>query len=91
MRQRQIIGALQMLCGLGLWALGLALGLVWLGFCIATIVVGVLVYLFAPAAFLWPFNLGIVPGNTMLVMGAANLFLIRNLPQRGSPHELVAH
>ena len=44
MRQRQIIGALQMLCGLGLWALGLALGLVWLGFCIATIVVGVLVY-----------------------------------------------
>ena len=27
MRQRQIIGALQMLCGLGLWALGLALGL----------------------------------------------------------------
>ncbi|MGE0112196.1 hypothetical protein [Aquabacterium sp.] len=70
MRQRQIIGALQMLCGLGLWALGL----VWLGFCIATIVVGVLVYLFAPAAFLWPFNLGIVPGNAMLVMGAANLF-----------------
>ena len=53
MRQRQIIGALQMLCGLGLWALGLALGLAWLGFCIATIVVGVLVYLFAPAAFLW--------------------------------------
>jgi uncharacterized membrane protein len=74
MRQRQIIGALQMLCGLGLWALGLVLGLVWLGFCIATIVVGVLVYLFAPAAFLWPFNLGIVPGNAMLVMGAANLF-----------------
>ena len=63
-----------MLCGLGLWALGLALGLVWLGFCIAATVVGVLVYLFAPAAFLWPFNLGIVPGNAMLVMGAANLF-----------------
>ena len=74
MRQRQIIGALQMLCGLGFWVLGLALGLVWLGFCIATIVVGVLMYLFAPAAFLWPFNLGIVPGNAMLVMGAANLF-----------------
>lgn len=68
------MGALQMLCGLGLWALGLALGLVWLGFCIATIVVGVLVYLFAPAAVLWPFKLGIVPGNAMLVMGAANLF-----------------
>ena len=74
MRQRQIIGALQRLCGLGRWALGLAMGLAWLGFCIAAIVVGVQVYLFAPAAFLWPFNLGIVPGNAMLVMGAANLF-----------------
>lgn len=72
---QKIKGVLQILGGLGLWAFGISIGVSWIALCFGTVVIGVLLLLFAPGVLLAPFMFGIVPGNAMLALGAVNLLL----------------
>jgi hypothetical protein len=70
---QKIKGAFQILCGVGLWIFGIAIGVSWIGFCFGTIVVGVLLLLLAPWLLLLPFTFGTTPGTAMIALGLANL------------------
>lgn len=69
----KVKGIFQVLCGLGLWAFGIIIGVSWITFCFGTVVIGVLLLILAPWVLLVPFTFGIVPGNALLALGAANL------------------
>lgn len=71
---RKIKGILQILAGIGLWAFGITIGVAWIGFCFATVIVGVLLLIFASWALVLPFSFGIVPGNALIALGMVNLF-----------------
>lgn len=77
---KKIKGALQIICGLGLWAFGITIGTTWIGLCFGTIVIGVLLLVLAPWALILPFTFGIIPGNAMLASGLAN-FLAQDVKQ----------
>jgi hypothetical protein len=69
---RRIKGVFQILGGLGIFAFSISIGVTWIAFCFGTIVIGVLLLLFAPAVLLAPFTLGIASGTAMLAIGVDN-------------------
>ncbi len=54
--------------GIGVIALGLFLEVVWLGICFGTVVVGILLLIFAPGVLFFPFNFFLIFG--LSIMGA---------------------
>ena len=69
---QRIKGVFQILGGLGLFAFSITIGVTWITFCFGTIVIGVLLLLFAPAVLLAPFTFGIASGTAMLAIGVDN-------------------
>jgi len=69
---QKIKGGLQILGGLGLWVLGVTLGVSWLVFCFGSVIVGLLLLFLAPGLLLAPFGIGMGTGTAMLALGFAN-------------------
>ena len=65
----KLIGLVQVLCGIGLYIFGVTIGLSWLAFCFGTVIVGILLLIFAPYVLLLPFTFGFVPGNAFIISG----------------------
>jgi DnaJ like chaperone protein len=57
---------MKLIIGLAIIAFGVFLEVMWLGFCFGTVVVGILLLLFAPAVLFFPFNFFLAVGLAVL-------------------------
>jgi uncharacterized protein len=71
-------GSIQMAGGIGLWILGISLTASWLAFCFGTVVIGIILLLFAPYSLLVPWVMCTVPGTSLIFLGAKNFMYNRN-------------
>lgn len=58
-----------MALGIGVYVASFMVGFSWLAFCFGSILVGILLLIFAPHILLAPFSFGVVLGNAMLLKG----------------------
>jgi hypothetical protein len=56
-----------LLAGAALVILGAILQIVWLGLCFGTIIVGVVLLIFAPLILFFPFTAMIIPGSALIL------------------------
>lgn len=73
------IGILQVLWGTALLITGAIAGVAWLAFCFGSVIIGVLLLIFAPDILLLPFGL-CVYALMHLNAGYLNIFNPRNIP-----------
>lgn len=63
-----IIGIASLIAGLAIWGVAITALLSWLAFCFGSVIIGVLLLIFAPYALLAPLAIG-VPGTALFVYG----------------------
>jgi hypothetical protein len=57
---------MKMILGLGVIALGIVLEFMWFGFCFGSIIIGVLLLIFAPSVLFFPFNFFLLIGLSII-------------------------
>jgi len=73
-----LIGILQIIIGIALWCLAFSLGTAWIAFCFGSILIGILVLIFAPHLLLLPFAFIATPANGFLFLGWQNIRNVQN-------------
>lgn len=68
-----LIGCIQVILGLALWGFAISVGITWIGFCFGTVIIGILLLIFAPHILLLPPALIATPANGLLFLGWNNL------------------
>ena len=57
---------MKLILGLAIIAFGIFLEVMWLGFCFGSIIVGILLLIFAPSVLLFPFNFFLIIGLSII-------------------------
>jgi len=68
-----VIGCIQIVFGLILWGVAISVGISWIAFCFGTVVIGILLLIFAPYVLLAPPAFIATPANAMLITGWLNI------------------
>lgn len=74
--------------GFGLIAFGIFLEFLWLSFCFGSIIIGILLLIFAPRILFFPFNFFLV--FSLVVMNGKNYKYYRNYKQQGHTHNFYS-
>lgn len=67
-----ILGLLSILAGLSLWGVAITALVLWLGFCFGSVIVGVLLLIFAPYLLLAPLAIA-TPGTALIFIGMSKI------------------
>jgi hypothetical protein len=71
--EMKIIGGLiSVIAGLAIWGVAISVLVTWLAFCFGSVVIGVLLLIFAPHILLAPLAIG-VPGTGLIALGMATI------------------
>lgn len=65
---RTLYGLIFIICGVCLWGVAISLLITWLAFCFGTVIIGVLLLIFAPYVLMSPLAIS-VPANAALGIG----------------------
>lgn len=68
---KQVKGGLCVLAGVGVYVLAAIIGVSWLALCFGTVIVGVMLLIFAPGLLLMPFTIGFTAGTALIAAGVA--------------------
>ncbi|MDA7746563.1 hypothetical protein N8878_04445 [Psychromonas sp.] len=68
-----VTGCIQLILGILLWALTISVGIAWIGFCFGTVIIGILLLIFAPRILLFPPLFISVFANGFLLLGLHNI------------------
>jgi len=66
---RVFYGICALIAGLALWVLAVVATISWLVFCFGTVIIGILLLIFAPYILLAPMALISTPGTSLLMIG----------------------
>jgi len=75
--------------GISLIALGLFLEFLWLGFCFGSIIIGILLLIFAPRVLFFPFNFFLILG--IVVMSGKNFKYYRDFQRQNFNNRYRSH
>jgi len=82
---------MQKILGLAIIAFGIFLEVLWLGFCFGSIIIGILLLIFAPGVLFFPFNFFLVIGLSILNPGkyssSSRFKYQRSYKQQGNSHQ----
>jgi len=82
---------MQKILGLAIIAFGIFLEVLWLGFCFGSIIIGILLLIFAPGVLFFPFNFFLVIGLSILNPGkyssSSRFKYQRSYQQQGNSHQ----
>ncbi len=67
-KMRVIVGVLSFIAGFAIWGLAITALISWLAFCFGSVIIGVLLLIFAPYILLVPLAIG-TPGTALFIYG----------------------
>lgn len=68
-----LLGIIQIILGISLWVIAIIVELSWLALCFGSVIIGILLLIFAPYLLLLPMALITTPANSLLLTGSNNL------------------